>query len=112
MRSGLKNSSSGFGMSRSSLKVEDPRDTIPGVFVSGAGDGDRTRGLQLGKLTPYHSATPARIVVHAEIRSDSTAAPNGYSSPTIRRRDRRNGPRISPSSGPPSPLCEVGKVRA
>src|SRR6266540_1398146 len=102
MRSGLKNSSSGFGMSRSPLKVEDPRDAIPGVFVSGAGDGDRTRGLQLGKLTPYHSATPALTFVYGCIRrlytaasypqsrSDSAPASTGHSSPTIRRRSEEH----------------------
>ena len=29
------------------------------VALSGAGDGTRTRGYQLGKLGPYHLATPA-----------------------------------------------------
>src|SRR5512137_2028403 len=28
--------------------------------ISGAGDGIRTRGYQLGRLMPYHLATPAR----------------------------------------------------
>src|SRR5437899_469703 len=89
------------------LKVEDPRGTIPGVFVSGAGDGDRTRGLQLGKLTPYHSATPAsnfciqqsciQQSCIRQSRSDSAATSGSYSSPSFRRRGPRNGP------GTPSP---------
>src|SRR5262249_34571205 len=42
------------------IRHERPRGSRPpGRRTSGAGDGDRTRGLQLGKLTPYHSATPA-----------------------------------------------------
>ena len=31
-------------------------------MVDGAGDGTRTREYKLGKLVPYHLATPASVV--------------------------------------------------
>lgn len=41
------------------------------VALSGAGDGTRTRGYQLGKLGPYHLATPA-LSEHYTATSSST----------------------------------------
>ena len=35
-------------------------------MLYGAGDGTRTRECELGKLVPYHLATPARPVIVAQ----------------------------------------------
>ena len=38
----------------------------PGLKFFGAGDGTRTRACELGKLVPYHLATPAQDLMLAQ----------------------------------------------
>ena len=70
----------GHGVQDGSVQVEDERveyrmrfghrcllknendGTGPSLMIDGAGDGTRTRECELGKLVPYHLATPACLV--------------------------------------------------